>query len=294
MLFQRRATVLCLLSCLGLVGCEISDPQPVSRVVGRAVLVSAAPEMPNASQYAAKPEPAKTVAKGEAITATSSDSGQNVAKSDVKVSGAVETAQPIDKAEITPIRTVSHTVESANSVVQAAQRSSRPPAVPPMVWPAVPPPLVLPAMPPPLVLPEVPPPLPVVAEAESPVAECPVPAAPSAPLPVVAEVEEPTAERPAPAMPKKLLSNTADISAFGHAADYCWISGKAQKWRQDWRLRYAPVDQEDRYGGCVTLIGEEHFDKLTDGGHVKIRGRLEVNDGKTGAVFYIDAVEPMP
>jgi hypothetical protein len=83
-------------------------------------------------------------------------------------------------------------------------------------------------------------------------------------------------------------------SAFGHAADYSWISGETQRWRNEWRLRYGAVDEIDIHGGSVTLAGEEHFDKLQEGERYKMRGRLVVNSAKTGgAVFYIDVVEPV-
>src|SRR5262249_28718956 len=71
-----------------------------------------------------------------------------------------------------------------------------------------------------------------------------------------------------------------DITArggFAHAANYSWLVGElhysAQK--DQWRLRYASIDDEDRYGGGVTLDVAQHLMKdLHDGMMVRVEGSM--------------------
>src|SRR5262249_19173803 len=54
-------------------------------------------------------------------------------------------------------------------------------------------------------------------------------------------------------------------SWYGHAPDYHWLIGELQQWRKEWRLRYAPIDEEDTYGGTVTLLTEGPLENLKHG-----------------------------
>jgi len=151
-----------------------------------------------------------------------------------------------------------------------------------------------PAPPPALTLP-LPPIAPVtVPEPEVPVLQPVVHTKPALSTPV--QVPEPViAQKPQPpAAPPRKLSNAIAVSVpYGHAADYSWISGEVEKWRNQWRLRYAPVDQIDQHGGCVTLAGEAFFSQLQDGENYKLQGRLVPANGRSGApVFYIEAISP--
>jgi hypothetical protein len=62
----------------------------------------------------------------------------------------------------------------------------------------------------------------------------------------------------------------------GHAADYSWLTGELQYLaaRNVWRLRYAPADQEDRYGGSVLLVGDALPAERKSGQIVRVEGQL--------------------
>jgi hypothetical protein len=63
---------------------------------------------------------------------------------------------------------------------------------------------------------------------------------------------------------------------YGHADDYSWVMGQLQYSRThgSWRLRYAPLDQADQYGGSVTLADDVQNAGYKDGQFVRIDGRL--------------------
>jgi hypothetical protein len=96
---------------------------------------------------------------------------------------------------------------------------------------------------------------------------------------------------PAETLPTGLAS-PPNFAIFGHAHDYRWISGEAQKWDDGWRLRYAMPDEIDPYGGRIALVGEEHLWHLQDGEFYKLVGRLVPVDGQAGGVaFHVDIVQ---
>jgi hypothetical protein len=120
------------------------------------------------------------------------------------------------------------------------------------------------------------------------------------------EASEPPAEarpaRPAPshrgeeAPARKSFSDITAHSSFGHAEDYGWLSGEVEYSRisKGWRLRYASVDEEDRYGGSVTLGEHPLLHGLKDGQYVRVTGRLGDTGQKSIAPPYlIDSLQPL-
>ncbi len=100
---------------------------------------------------------------------------------------------------------------------------------------------------------------------------------------------------PAPEPPQRRRSYV-DITAaacFGHAPDYAWVSGQVEysRVRKEWRLRYASVDETDRYGGRLVLIENEHLSYLRDGQYVRLQGHLVNPNDASGspAVYRIEA-----
>lgn len=63
---------------------------------------------------------------------------------------------------------------------------------------------------------------------------------------------------------------------FGRAPDYTWLQGELlfSSVRGVWRLRYAAADDEDPYGGSVTLVHVDANLCLQAGQHVRVRGKL--------------------
>jgi hypothetical protein len=88
-----------------------------------------------------------------------------------------------------------------------------------------------------------------------------------------------------------------DVTAapcFGHADDYTWLSGQLEYSRLSmaWRLRYASVDEVDRFGGSVTLIENGDLRKLKDGQYVMVRGHLNnPADAGTAPSYRIESLQ---
>jgi hypothetical protein len=93
------------------------------------------------------------------------------------------------------------------------------------------------------------------------------------------------------AEPTPARKSFVDISAapcFGHAQDYSWITGQVEHSliAKEWRLRYASVDEPDRFGGRVILIENQHVNYLTDGAYVHVQGHVLTTDGDGGPAYY--------
>jgi hypothetical protein len=74
-------------------------------------------------------------------------------------------------------------------------------------------------------------------------------------------------------------NRSADPSSdgcLGHAPDYGWLVGVLHysEVRGVWRLRYAGPDEEDRFGGSVTLVGATPLPSLQNGQTVHVEGQL--------------------
>jgi hypothetical protein len=126
------------------------------------------------------------------------------------------------------------------------------------------------------------------------VAEAPAPA-PSLSLEPVAEAEpQPTFPRAEPAPPRRSFVDLSASPCFGHAPDYSWITGQVEHSRtaHEWRLRYASVDETDRFGGRVALIENQHVSYLVDGQYVRVRGHLaDTGSANTSAHYRIESFE---
>jgi hypothetical protein len=190
------------------------------------------------------------------------------------------------------------------------QPSSQPSGRPPMVYSSSPsariPGYTLPGTPnrevwgtPPVVQTTTPPEL-VQAKAESPESkplEAPPTlnteiAAPPAITPTAAATSgdppaNPALAQSAPSFPRSSLPDHMVTLDFGHAEDYSWLAGKLQysRFNKSWRLRFASVDEEDRYGGSVTIV-DLPLAGLKDGQMVRVEGHLVNPEAKTSAPPY--------
>jgi hypothetical protein len=61
---------------------------------------------------------------------------------------------------------------------------------------------------------------------------------------------------------------------FGCADDHSWLSGQLMyvPATDAWRLHYASVDDNDPYGGTVTLVGGQELHGLKDDEYVRVSG----------------------
>lgn len=79
---------------------------------------------------------------------------------------------------------------------------------------------------------------------------------------------------------------------YGHSEDFRTVTGRVQMWRGTVRLRYAPIDQEDQYGGFVVLDGGAELTRLRDAQQVRIRGVLIAPENRNSmAHFQVQAIE---
>lgn len=63
---------------------------------------------------------------------------------------------------------------------------------------------------------------------------------------------------------------------FYHDANYHWLVGTLDYSRiqEAWVLRYVPVEEDDRYGGCVTLVTPYRDGNFKRGQTVRVEGEL--------------------
>ena len=90
----------------------------------------------------------------------------------------------------------------------------------------------------------------------------------------------------------------SDITAkpcFAHAPDYTWVQGELVHLhgRNVWRIRYASVDEEDKYGGGINLIETGPMDNFQDGQLVRIEGRPADPDNKESE-YRVNSIHALP
>jgi hypothetical protein len=80
-----------------------------------------------------------------------------------------------------------------------------------------------------------------------------------------------------------VVSSGLNHPRYGHTPDFSALTGELYRWGQSWRLRYAPLDEEDQYGGAVLLEGLPDTSPLREGQHVQVHGTLipPLNRGDT-------------
>ena len=98
-----------------------------------------------------------------------------------------------------------------------------------------------------------------------------------------APVQLPTGEKVVPA--------TTMVVRFGQSNNYQTIVGAVYQFRRTWRLRYAAAESEDRFGGSVTLVGD-NLDNLKDGQMVRVEGIVaQSEDRSAGARYHVQRLE---
>lgn len=101
----------------------------------------------------------------------------------------------------------------------------------------------------------------------------------------------PLPQRADTSMPLPPDKTVAD-QRLGHSDDYKMLTGQVQTWRGTARLRYAPIDQEDPFGGFVILEGHPDLAKLRDGQHIRVRGILmDLNEIRGPVHYRVQSVE---
>ena len=89
-----------------------------------------------------------------------------------------------------------------------------------------------------------------------------------------------------------------DITAkacFAHAPDYSWVQGELVHLHSHncWRIRYASVDEDDKYGGGANLIETGPMDNFQEGQLVRIEGRPADPENKDSE-YRVNSIHALP
>ncbi|GIW80281.1 MAG: hypothetical protein KatS3mg105_2088 [Gemmatales bacterium] len=78
------------------------------------------------------------------------------------------------------------------------------------------------------------------------------------------------------AAPRRSYADITAHPSFYHSQDYGVLIGTLQYLHvdQSWRLRYASIDEEDRYGGSVTLVETGSMEQFNNGDVVRVTGQF--------------------
>lgn len=128
------------------------------------------------------------------------------------------------------------------------------------------------------------------------------------PSPMPAPMPQPTTAEPPSAMGLQPVSaEKLDLKVrkefqnkIGAAEDYSWITGQLFYIHADggrWVLRYAGVDQEDKYGGSVVLKPAAEMKNFREGDLVSVNGEV-LTDGRAskylgGPLYRVTSISMM-
>jgi hypothetical protein len=125
--------------------------------------------------------------------------------------------------------------------------------------------------------------------------------APKAPEPVDENaIEQARLSNVIPEPAEKVHRRTyADISAdpcFAHAPDYSSVTGELYHAKRSdvWTVRYASTDEDDKYGGSVTLAEMGAMEGFESGQMVQVEGRMADPDSKEPCPkFQVQSIHPV-
>ncbi len=95
-----------------------------------------------------------------------------------------------------------------------------------------------------------------------------------APAVTMQEVQAPAIYAKPEPKPEPVASKT---STYGHGENYEWLIGKLQKVhvpRQGWKIRYARLDEKDKWGGSMVFSPDARLDSFQDGDVVYVEGDI--------------------
>ena len=98
-------------------------------------------------------------------------------------------------------------------------------------------------------------------------------------------------------MPRRSFPDITARPEFNHTSDYGCLVGELHYAHQknQWRLRYASIDEEDRYGGSVMLDGGDHMMKECQNGMlVRVQGSMVDADSREPCPTYrVRSIDPV-
>lgn len=112
---------------------------------------------------------------------------------------------------------------------------------------------------------------------------------------------QPPAQEPAipeEAEPVQPVVQLTSGPRHGHADDYRWLVGQLQRVNLSdghWKIRYAPLDQVDQWGGSVILAPDIRLENYKEGQNVYVEGEILVRRPSlyvAGPLFRIRTIRP--
>jgi hypothetical protein len=102
-------------------------------------------------------------------------------------------------------------------------------------------------------------------------------------------------QAPAPVPVELVAQKKAPVVQPGSASEYQSVVGHVFQFRRAWKIRFATLETDDKYGGSFTLVGD-NLDHLKDGQMVRVEGVVIPSDDRTGTARYqvnrIEILEP--
>lgn len=93
--------------------------------------------------------------------------------------------------------------------------------------------------------------------------------------------------------PRRSFRDITANPAFAHANDYSWLVGELQYLAAEkvWMVRYASLDDNDRFGGKVVLQETRPLTGFKDNQLVRVEGTILEGDGlATGASYRVRSI----
>lgn len=126
----------------------------------------------------------------------------------------------------------------------------------------------------------------------------PVPAAKSSERPKgLDSLETVSNSGQAPRRPSTDSDKPVGNREFAHAKDYSWVQGRLEYRHRthEWRVRYEPLWEEDRYGGFLVLEGGGDAQKAwKEGDWVRLSGTVQDSSSAHGPVYQVDQGDVLP
>lgn len=83
---------------------------------------------------------------------------------------------------------------------------------------------------------------------------------------------------------------------FAHAKDYSWVQGRLEYRHRthEWRVRYEPLWEEDRYGGSLVIQSGDAQKRWREGDWVRLSGTVQDSSSAHGPVYQVDQGDVLP
>ena len=90
---------------------------------------------------------------------------------------------------------------------------------------------------------------------------------------------EPTVEPADPELSTSPVTQpiSLDQPVYAHGENYEWLMGVVHRVhipRKGWKIRYAPLDQQDQWGGSVVPAPDVRIDGFQDGDNIYVEGEI--------------------